>query len=246
MQKYPRPAPHWIYLRSQTVCPVFRRLSRPHCPSPGFRTPENSPCIPSLGLSGEVPASIGSQRERNGSSDAPSPTLRATRKPARKISTDGRTRTCARPLRSAEPLLLHQAVQADQRRCAPAGKQDVRGDAVPLGDRLPQRLDFPEFDQFRRDLLLLQPQRFGFRLRLGDLLFGLDLDPIEVPRGLQRELLRLLLRLDRVRELLGEAEVDDRKTVHVQVVVGELLAQGILDRGADVLPIADQENVSTA
>src|SRR4030067_926342 len=41
----------------------------------------------------EVPASIGSQRERNGSSNAPSPTLRATRKQARQISSDGRTRT---------------------------------------------------------------------------------------------------------------------------------------------------------
>src|SRR3972149_8641280 len=137
MQKYPRPFPHWIYLRSRTVCPVFRRLSRPHCPSHGFRTPGNSPCIPSLGLSGEVPASIGSQRERNGSSDAPSPTLRATRKPSRKISTDGRTRTRARPLRSAGPLLLHQAVQADQRRRASPGEEHVRNGAVPFGDRLP-------------------------------------------------------------------------------------------------------------
>src|SRR5206468_3521438 len=57
------------------------------------------------------------------------------------------------------------------------------------------------------------PLGFGFRLGLHDLLLALDLDPLQIPLGLQRQLLGRLLGLDRFVKPFRELEVGDVQLV---------------------------------
>ena len=112
--------------------------------------------------------------------------------------------------------------------------------AVPLVDRLDRRLYLPQPDELGRDVLLLETKRLGLRPCLGDLLFGFYLDSLEVALRLERKLLCRLFRLDRLGELLGKLEIDDREVINDDIVGTEPLVQEGLDLRTDLLPLRDQ------
>jgi hypothetical protein len=64
------------------------------------------------------------------------------------------------------------------------------------------------------DFLLLQPQQVRFCPGFGDLLLGLDPDPIEIPPGFEGELFGRLFFFDHPVEFFREFEIDDAEVVH--------------------------------